>query len=66
MGLKLWKHNQDRQTAEDHIIVFSSAGLAKVRPIFFEPYKTIRTDKGKSIRKVDAQNHGSKAVLMRP
>ena len=40
MGLKLWKHNQDRQTAEDHIIVFPSAGLAKVRPVFFEPYKT--------------------------
>jgi len=36
MGLKLWKHNHDRQAAEDHINVFSSAGLAKVRPILFE------------------------------
>jgi hypothetical protein len=34
MGLKLWKHNQDRQTAEDHIIVFPTAGLANVRPVF--------------------------------
>jgi len=37
MGLKLWKHNYDRQTAEGHIVVFPSAGLAKVRPVFFEP-----------------------------
>ena len=34
MGLQLWEHNHDRQAAEDHIIVFSSAGLAKVRPVF--------------------------------
>jgi hypothetical protein len=35
MDLKLWKHNHDRQAAEDHIIVFPSAGLAKARPAFF-------------------------------
>ena len=34
MGLQLWEHNHDRQAAEDHIIVFSSAGLAKDRPVF--------------------------------
>ncbi len=37
MGLPLSKHNQDRQAAEDHILVFSSAGLVKhqARFIFF-------------------------------
>jgi hypothetical protein len=34
MGLQLWKHSQDRQAAEDHIFVLSSAGLAKVSPVF--------------------------------
>ncbi len=34
MGLTLWKRNQDRQAAEDHILVCSPAGLAKARPAF--------------------------------
>jgi hypothetical protein len=47
MGLKLWKHSQDSQTAEDHFIMFLSAGLANVRPVLFEPYQNQkdRTDK---------------------
>ena len=35
MDLKLWKHSQGRQTAEDYIIVNSPAGLAFVSPVLF-------------------------------
>ena len=34
MGLKLCSHGYDRQTAEDQIIVFPTAGLAFARPVF--------------------------------
>jgi hypothetical protein len=59
------KHNHDRQAAEDHAFVFPSAGLVKhqARFIFFELYQVNRTDKGKSVRKAEAQNHGSKAAI---
>ena len=36
MGLKLWKHNHDRQTAEDHIIVFHPRVWLVPDPILFE------------------------------
>jgi hypothetical protein len=63
MGLKLWKHGQDRQTAEDYINKFDLAGLAKVRPVLFGPYKKEdRIDKSQTCRKAGTQSHGSKAV----
>ena len=36
MDLKLRKHNQGRQTAEDYIIVYSPAGLAFASPFLLE------------------------------
>jgi hypothetical protein len=36
MDLKLWKHSQGRQTAEDYIIVYSPAGLTFASPFLLE------------------------------
>jgi len=66
MGLKLWEHNQDRQAAEDHILVFPSAGLAKVRPVFVRTLKVSRIDKSQTCQKAGTQSYGSKAVTLQP
>jgi hypothetical protein len=49
---------------KSHILVFSSAGLDNHQALsFFEHYQVNRIDKGKSARKTEAQNHGSKAAF---